>query len=129
LREHAAYLERAGFRCSVGNGELTAVGDLQPLRINACYRVRLTYRPGSRPRVFVEDPPLRARPDERIPHVWGPDEPCCFDPRRPDWERYMPLAHSVIPWLAKWLFFYEAWLVTGKWLGGGADHASPRAAA
>jgi hypothetical protein len=31
----------------------------------------------------------------------------------------MPLAMTVIPWISEWLYFYELWLVTGEWLGGG----------
>jgi hypothetical protein len=31
----------------------------------------------------------------------------------------MPIALTIIPWLLEWLVYYEAWLVTGEWLGGG----------
>jgi hypothetical protein len=29
------------------------------------------------------------------------------------------LAITVVPWISEWLIYYELWLVTGRWLGGG----------
>ncbi|HYM07249.1 MAG TPA: hypothetical protein VE377_25720 [Candidatus Dormibacteraeota bacterium] len=34
----------------------------------------------------------------------------------------MRLSHSIIPWLALWLMFYEMWRATGEWYGGGISH-------
>jgi hypothetical protein len=31
----------------------------------------------------------------------------------------MSLATTVVPWLEEWLVFYEGWLLTGTWQGGG----------
>ena len=31
----------------------------------------------------------------------------------------MLIANTTLPWTAEWLFFYELWLVTGEWDGGG----------
>jgi hypothetical protein len=33
----------------------------------------------------------------------------------------MPLAHTIVPWLISWLVFYEIWLVSGVWHGGGFE--------
>ena len=32
----------------------------------------------------------------------------------------MPLDETVVPWAALWLFYFEEWLVSDKWKGGGA---------
>jgi hypothetical protein len=32
----------------------------------------------------------------------------------------MLIATTIVPWLALWLFYYEIWRITGKWLGKGA---------
>jgi hypothetical protein len=37
----------------------------------------------------------------------------------------MLVATTIMPWLLLWLTFYELWLATGVWLGGGTVH-SPR---
>lgn len=29
------------------------------------------------------------------------------------------IADSIIPWTQEWLYFYEIWLATGNWCGGG----------
>ena len=29
------------------------------------------------------------------------------------------LSNTIIPWAIEWLYYYELWLTTGKWLGGG----------
>ena len=29
------------------------------------------------------------------------------------------LANTIIPWTVEWLYFYEIWLATGEWCGGG----------
>ena len=26
---------------------------------------------------------------------------------------------TIIPWTQEWLYFYEIWLLTGEWRGGG----------
>lgn len=31
----------------------------------------------------------------------------------------MLIANTIVPWAVEWLFFYEVWLVTGEWGGGG----------
>lgn len=33
------------------------------------------------------------------------------------------ISDTIIPWVADWLLYYELWLATGEWLGGG--HGSP----
>ena len=29
------------------------------------------------------------------------------------------IANTIIPWTVEWLYYYELWLATGEWLGGG----------
>lgn len=33
----------------------------------------------------------------------------------------MRLADTIVVWASEWLFFYESWLLTGDWLGGGHE--------
>lgn len=81
------------------------------------YQVRLEYQVKHLPRVFVEDPPLERRlPDEGVPHTFSDDELCLF---RGEFRSDLLLARTVVPWLLLWLVFYESWLVTGEWQGGG----------
>ena len=38
----------------------------------------------------------------------------------------MYVAETTMPWAAEWLFFFELWLATDEWLGGGVLHGEPR---
>ncbi len=37
----------------------------------------------------------------------------------------MTLADTILPWASLWLFYYEVWLATGEWVGGG-EHPGER---
>ncbi len=114
------------FACSVRDGLLTCRGIIRPTAVNRAYRVRVEYLAKEFPKAFVEDPPLRRRqPDERIPHTYDLDRPCLYFPRTGEWRSDKFIAHTIIPWLSEWLFYYEAWRATGQWLGGGVHPADP----
>lgn len=101
--------------------KLILKGRVQPTEMTAEYAIRIEYDGATRPRVFVVDPMLRPRQeDEKIPHTWGPNEPCLY--YRGDWKVGVPISDSIIPWTMLWLSFYEAWRVTGQWQGGGVEH-------
>ena len=69
--------------------------------------------------------PLRTRPGLSLPHVWNHEKQvlCLF--QEGDWRPGLRLADSIVPWASEWLFFYEIWLVTGEWDGGGRWAAVP----
>jgi hypothetical protein len=82
----------------------------------------LRYRIGERPKVHILEPDLEAEAkvkDMRLPHVFSGAELCLFRYAYGDWNSNMLLSVSVIPWVSEWLFFYEIWLATGNWEGGG----------
>jgi hypothetical protein len=105
-------------------GELIWVGHLQPSDVSPDYTVEVRYRLGDRPRIAVLDPPLDTQARGDLPHVYADDDLCLYTPG--DWNATLPLATTVIPWLAEWLFHYEAWLATGVWSGGGAPYFAPK---
>jgi hypothetical protein len=47
---------------------------------------------------------------------------CLHFPKNKEWTPRMPIAKTIVPWISDWLFYYESWLVTGEWLGGGIEH-------
>ncbi|MEZ2410402.1 hypothetical protein AB6806_26745 [Bosea sp. RCC_152_1] len=65
-----------------------------------------------------------------VHHVYAdPEQParsplCLYDPRTQEWSPARAMAETIIPWAMEWLFFYEAWLLTGEWHGGGRGHPS-----
>lgn len=106
------------FRMRFSRKGVSWVGELQPSSVSEKYTVRIDYTLRGRPKVWVLEPPLhRSRGDQDIPHIFSDGSLCLHMPE--DWSPLMFVADTIIPWLALWLFYYESWLATGVWLGGG----------
>lgn len=116
-------------------------GPLQPVKRS--YKVRIAYRTPLaiemvtihtvQPRVQVLQPLLERHPEFEegpLPHVYtnerDPGRPCLclFDPQADEWSMNDLVAETTVLWAARWLFFYEGWLLTGRWRGGGR-HPGP----
>lgn len=106
-----------------GGNRLQWYGYLRPTPLSDKYQIRITVEKpkGMVPAVEVISPKLRSLNDEIIPHMYDQDsfELCLWHPQKGEWKSSMWIADSVLPWTAEWLFFYEVWLCTGDWMGGG----------
>jgi len=102
-------------------GKLIWNGKLQPTGISNTYRVRLEYSSRSWPEVYVVSPKLQRVNGEKPPHIYSFEEQhlCLYYHEDNDWNRDMKIAETIIPWTTEWLLFYELWLSTGIWHGGG----------
>lgn len=104
-------------------------GELQPSPFSRTYQVGIQYKRGRFPRTFVYQPNLDQLADgNSIPHTFSQSpsrtELCLFWPgktkrEQSEWNRYMTLASSIVPWASMWLYYFEQWLATGEWYGGG----------
>jgi hypothetical protein len=84
------------------------------------YEIEIKYHIGNIPRVFVLSPKLEMWGEEKsIPHTYSSNEICVYLPNNDEWLASAFIADTIIPWTLLWLFFYEIWLATGKWFGGG----------
>lgn len=92
-------------------------GALQPSALSPAYTVSLTYKLGGPPRMHVLEPALDSGHRLELPHVYESDRLCLYTPG--DWNGTMQLAATILPWTAEWLFHYEVWRSTDRWLGGG----------
>ncbi len=125
IREQSAWVRICypAFRCSITDGLLICRGTLQPGPVSRVYKAEIHYRVGKWPKAFVPGNQLEPLlPKGKIPHTYCPTQPCLFYPSSSSWRSDMKLSHTVIPWLALWLAFYEMWRVTGEWYGGGITH-------
>jgi hypothetical protein len=94
---------------------------LRPTPMSVCYTVQLQYQHRRRPKVTVLSPPLDTRAEEPLPHVYPGNELCLYyDDEFVGTEDF--IADTVVPWISEWLYFYEAWMTTGVWLGSEAPH-------
>jgi hypothetical protein len=83
--------------------------------------VCITFRPGESPRVIAVSPSLTELAGERkIPHVYyDPLRLCLYLPGSGEWESHMRIDKTFVPWTATWLYYFEEWLESDDWKGGG----------
>lgn len=108
------------FRVIAARHQLVCLGTLQPSPTSDKYTVELEYKVPTRPCVRVVRPKLRlAAGRTRLPHVFKGNDLCLY--LTGEWRPDLKISEYIIPWISFWLFFYEVWLVTGEWLGGGHE--------
>lgn len=100
------------------NKSFTAIGLIQPTPLSTNYKVKITYTLGSRPNVFILSPDISIS-KRKIPHTYPNNELCLFYPKYKEWTKYDYISDKIVPWITDWLYYYEIWLITDKWLGGG----------
>lgn len=113
------------------NGVLTFEYVVKPTPVSREYALRLTYRRGNPPHVQVLSPSIPELADGHgpVPHLYDRSHPvrlCLYLPRTHEWGPERSLAQTIVPWSADWLFYFEIWLATGEWNGGG-EHPAPQA--
>src|SRR5207253_3209724 len=105
-------------------GRLTWRFDTRPTPVSRGYTLDLQYSQGCAPRITVIDPDLVALASGRtIPHVYRQHpnavELCVYLPRTREWDPTMRLDQTMVPWAVVWLFYFEEWLISNDWKGGG----------
>ncbi|MFN8295985.1 MAG: hypothetical protein U0T69_07300 [Chitinophagales bacterium] len=104
-----------------GRYEFEFIGNLQVLPELPVYTLSIKYRGSSSPLVKVIKPELVADP----PHIYKKTRTLClYHPENFKWTKEKLISKYIVPWAAAWIYFYEVWLQTGKWLGPEAHHAT-----
>lgn len=107
---------------SLGRGRLTWTWHGAPSALGRVYTLRVEFSEGKLPQVFVDKPDLVALAEGRkIPHVYSeePTRLCLYLPSSGEWHGGMLIANTLVPWAMLWLYFFEEWLVSDDWKGGG----------
>jgi hypothetical protein len=113
------------FHIKSARNSLRCVGSLQPTPTSDSYTVEVEYKVPARPRVQVIHPRLRLAPGRtRLPHVFEGNDLCLHVVG--EWRPDLLISEFVVPWISAWLFFYEIWLPTGEWHGGGHEPISAK---
>ena len=98
---------------------------ISPGAFGRLYQCLVKVKPdGQQPEVIVLEPELNLLAGgKKIPHTYPYDGKgarlCLWWPKNRDWVSSMKLADTFIPWTAEWLYYFELWLLTGEWSGGG----------
>ncbi len=104
------------------SGRLSWRYSATPSPVGRDYDVRLEFVQGARPETFVDEPDLQVLAGgRRIPHLYQqrPPKLCLYLPKTYEWQAWMRLDLTIVPWTALWLFYFEEWLASDDWKGGG----------
>lgn len=99
-----------------------------PTPLSRVYDARLEFAVDRSPRVFIDSPDLSLLAGgDSLPHVYDrkPARLCLYLPRTYEWQPWMRLDQTLVPWTSLWLFYFEDWLSAREWRGGG-EHPEPR---
>lgn len=110
-------------------------GTLNPTPFSREYRVVIRYTLSRPPVCIVKDPDLSVLAEGRkIPHVYQNQtgirgtQLCLYLPvvkqknKVSEWLPTMFLANTILPWASIWLLYFEFWVSSGEWNGGGVEH-------
>jgi len=94
----------------------------QPTPLSRQYLLRITFRQGDVPQIHAIEPDLKLLAGDRpLPHVYAqqPARLCLYLPAGEEWNRSMKISDTIVPWAVLWLYYFEDWLATDEWKGGG----------
>src|SRR5687768_3036319 len=109
-------------RGCVRSGELTWEFDVRPHPLSRTYSLRIRFRKVGAPKVFVLNPNLNELAGgRRLPHVYSikPVRLCLYFPDDNEWTPDKSISETIVPWAYLWLLYFEHWLATDEWQGGG----------
>jgi hypothetical protein len=112
---------------SRGDGELRAGRftwrySATPSALSRDYDIRIEFKQGNWPEIFVDAPDLHVLAEgRRIPHLYQQKPPrlCLYLPKTYEWQSWMRLDQTIVPWATLWLFYFEEWLTSDDWKGDG----------
>lgn len=120
------YLFLKNSRVGHGCGKLNSAGLVwsyrdRPTPLSREYVLRIEYKRGGIPKVFVAEPDIALLAEGRkIPHVYkNPLRLCLYLPDSGEWDGTMRIDQTFVPWALVWLYYFEEWLGSNEWKGGG----------
>jgi hypothetical protein len=93
----------------------------RPTPLSREYAVQIKFRRDDVPHVTVGEPDLESLAGGRdLPHVYhDPTRLCLYLPGSDEWVGSMRIDQTFVPWTATWLYYFEEWLGSDDWKGGG----------
>lgn len=106
-----------------GHNTLIWRGQACPSPLSSTYSLEIRYTLGSKPIVTVHGDTIKNIEAPNFPHVFHRDVNSntvtlclCYGD---EFNSSMLISDTYIPWAIEWLYYYEIWLVTEEWCGGG----------
>jgi hypothetical protein len=94
---------------------------VRPTPLSRDYQLRLEYQ-RDYPEIYVQAPDVVSLAGGRpLPHVYSekPVRLCLHLPKTREWHRGLSIAATLVPWSYLWALYFEDWLATDDWKGGG----------
>jgi len=113
----------------VRRDRLEWVTTIRATPVSRYYRVKLQQTIGSHPRIQVLAPSLKdLAAGKEIPHLYDQEKEvlCLYFPAAAEFDGTKAIATQILPWAAMWFYYFEDWLVTGEWAGGGIHPGESR---
>lgn len=110
-------------KCEIRKKILWWFGKIRPTPLSKEYQVLMTFELWHTPAVWIFGDNLEGLDNPDFPHKYHIDSKaklvkiCLY--RYREFSSYMFLSKTIIPWIVEWLYYYEIWLATGEWFGGG----------
>jgi len=117
--------EYPGSSSEIKGNTLEWCGKIRPTALSEEYDVLVRYKLGKAPESWVFGENLKKLDSPDFPHNFEIDRDkkrvrmCLYYPRNDEWNPEQYISKTIIPWSVEWLYYYEVWLSTGKWHGGG----------
>ena len=109
-------------------GQTTSKGfvwhcDIRPQPLSNVYRLKIQFFKDKSPRAFIESPVCLqlAKGATKLPHTYDTKRQwlCLFYPKYREWNHSMKVSETIVHWAILWMIYYESWVHTGVWQGGG----------
>ena len=97
--------------------------DATPSPLSKTYKILIIYHLDEySPNIYILDKNIwKVSTSKVIPHLYDSKKIklCLYYPDYKEWTSKMPLCNTIVAWTYLWLYFYEEWLYTNEWKGGG----------
>ena len=127
IRDIPIHIQRAAMKAKIPESDiyldknyLRARGKMKPSPRSCWYSYEIKYRFKDNIKIFILDPLIKTELNgKKAEHLYKDGSLCLFFPKAKEFNSKKLIVDYIIPWISLWLFFYEIWLVTGEWKGGG----------
>jgi len=98
-------------------------GNVQPTNASETYTLKIIYNLDKSPEIQIVSPKIQlVGAAKKPPHTFKDKSLCLYYSKHSEWESDDYIADTIVPWISLWLFYYEGWVATGEWHGGGIEH-------
>jgi hypothetical protein len=106
------------FICSVHKNKLICKGEIKSTLFAKDYIILIEKKEKKSPKVFILKPEIVKK------HVYPDNSLCFYSYKNFKWSDNFYISDYHIPWTAAWIYFYEAWLITGIWFADEVEHGN-----